>query len=62
MEVRFRRIGSPPANRVLAAMLAPPELFVTISPYWVKKRNHGGWAAAGDSVPGPLPTFSVVRG
>src|ERR1017187_8279324 len=62
MEACLGRARSLPANGVAPAMLAAPELLVTISLYWVKRRKHGGFAAAGDSVPGPLPTFSVVMG
>jgi hypothetical protein len=62
MEARLGRVGSAPANSESPAMLAPARCAVTISLYWVKRRRHGGFAAAGNSVPGPLPTFSVVMG
>jgi hypothetical protein len=32
---------------------------VAINLYCVKRRRRGGFAAAGDSVPGPLPTFRL---
>jgi DNA (cytosine-5)-methyltransferase 1 len=42
--------------------VTPAQAVVTISLYWVKRRRRGGFAATGDSVPGPLTTFSLGWG
>jgi hypothetical protein len=61
MKSCFRRLGRATSDRESTAMPASTELLVTINRYLVKRSTpSGGFAAAGDSVPGPLPTFSVV--
>jgi hypothetical protein len=62
VEARLGRTRSLTANREAAAMLTPAQLAVTINLYLVKRRRHGGFAAAGDSVPGPLTTFRLGKG